>query len=167
MMTSETKWFIFAGAGIASLIAIPTISDQINKRRDAKKELELAKIVGEYPSEYWVAKQAEADADAEVKKAQIESDERLKLDERNRAEAEAEKLREFEKDAPAEYWEQKRIESEAKAKMEIERERCRTEEKVAKLHRDTVADSARAAERAVIRGINAFSSDTNTFDLFS
>jgi large subunit ribosomal protein L19 len=100
---------------------------------------------------------AEAEADAKVRQASIESEERLKLDARNREEAEKKALREFEKNAPAEYWEQKRIEEEQKTKREADKRRYEAEQEAAKLHNRAIEESAKAAERALKRSLSSYS----------
>ncbi len=140
-----TAFAISAGVGI---LAIP-IGLYFTEKKKADAEIEKAKIQKEYPAEYWQAKEAKAKADAEVKKAKIESDERLELDRRNRQDEEMARKREFEKNAPAEYWEQQRIAEEEKTKRELNRQRYQAEMETAKQHREAIKAGIDAAEKAV------------------
>ena len=157
-MTSEVKIFAICACGIAAVIGCISLNDILEKRQELKEleaknalELEKAKLEGTYPPEYWTAKAAEAEANAKVRQASIESEERLKLDARDREKAEKEALREFEKNAPAEYWEQKRIEEEEKTKRELNKQRYESEKLVAESHNEALKESARIAARAAER----------------
>ena len=163
-MTGEAKLLIFIGVGVAVVLGGIEVDDYIRRRQELQKkladnelELKKAELRGSYPPEYWTAKAAEAEADAKVRQASIESEERLKLDARNREEAEKKALREFEKNAPAEYWEQKRIEEEQKTKREADKRRYEAEQEAAKLHNRAIEESAKAAERAIKRSLGSYS----------
>ena len=163
-MTGEAKLLIFIGVGVAVVLGGIEVDDYIRRRQELQKkladnelELKKAELRGTYPPEYWTAKAAEAEADAKVRQASIESEERLKLDARNREEAEKKALREFEKNAPAEYWEQKRIEEEQKTKREADKRRYEAEQEAAKLHNRAIEESAKAAERAIKRSLGSYS----------
>lgn len=163
-MSGEAKLVILVGVAIGAVIGGFTIDDYIRRRQDLQKkladnelELKKAELEGTYPPEYWSAKAAKAEADAIARKAQIESDERLELDARDRKAAEQAALREFEKSAPAEYWEQKRIEEEQKTKREADRRRFEAEQEAAKLHNKAIEESAKAAERALKRSLGSYS----------
>lgn len=163
-MSGEAKLAILFGVTIGAVIGGFAIDDYIRRRQELQKkladnelELKKAELEGTYPPEYWTAKAAEAEADAKVRQASIESEERLKLDARNREEAEKKALREFEKNAPAEYWEQKRIEEEQKTKREADKRRYEAEQEAAKLHNRAIEESAKAAERALKRSLGSYS----------
>lgn len=153
------------GVGVVSLAKI--CHDCLKVGHEAKQneydramKIKLEEIKKEYPPEYWTAKAEEAKAKAETDKARIESEERLKIDERIRRDAEIAAKREFEKDAPAEYWEQRRIEQEEQTKREADRRRYEAEKESdrmryeaetesARLHKQAIEASAKAAERAL------------------
>ena len=163
-MSGEAKLAILFGVTIGAVIGGFAIDDYIRRRQDLQKkladnelELKKAELEGTYPPEYWTAKAAKAEADAKVRQASIESEERLKLDARNRKDAEQAALREFEKSAPAEYWEQKRIEEEQKTKREADQRRYEAEREAAKLHNRAIEESAKAAERALKRSLGSYS----------
>jgi len=163
-MSGEAKLAIIFGVAIGTVIGGFAIDDYIRRRQDLQKkladnelELKKAELEGTYPPEYWTAKAAKAEADAKVRQASIESEERLKLDARNREEAEKEALRKFEQNAPAEYWEQKRIEEEEKTKREADQRRYDAEREAAKLHNKAIEESAKAAERAIKRSFGSYS----------
>lgn len=136
---------IFTGLGISTI----PISRYLSDKKKAEAEVEKARIQKEYPAEYWKAKEAEAKADAEVKKAKIESEERLEIDRRTRNDEEVAQRRAFEKDAPAEYWEQQRIAEEEKTKRELNRQRYQAEMETARQHKEAIKAGIRAAEKAV------------------
>ena len=156
-MTNEIKLTIIAGTTILGLFGAHIFADQMAKRREmierqaqkkleAETELKKAEIEGGYPPEYWIAKKAGAEADAAVRQARIESEERLKIDQRNRDDAERQAIREFEKDAPAEYWAQKRFKEEEETKrkqLEIEDQRRK---RLEQQERDIASKQARALE---------------------
>lgn len=163
-MSGEAKVIIACGACIAAVVGGVFIDKNLKRKQELQKklsdnelELKKAELEGSYPPEYWTAKAAQAEADAKVRQARIESEERLKLDERNRKDAEMEALREFEKNAPAEYWEQKRIEEEQKTKREADQRRYEAEKEAAKLHNKAIEESAKAAERALKRSLGSYS----------
>lgn len=162
-MSGEAKLAILFGVAIGTVIGGFAIDDYIRRRQDLQKkladnelELKKAELEGTYPPEYWTAKAAKAEADAKVRQASIESEERLKIDARNRKDAEQAALREFEKSAPAEYWEQKRIEEEQKTKREADQRRYEAEKEAAKLHNKAIEESAKAAERALKRSLGSY-----------
>lgn len=166
-MSGEAKLAILFGVTIGAVIGGFAIDDYIRRRQDLQKkladnelELKKAELEGTYPPEYWTAKAAKAEADAKVRQASIESEERLKLDARDRKDAEQEALREFEKNAPAEYWEQKRIIEEQKTKREADQRRYEAEKEAAKLHNRAIEESAKAAERALKRSLGSYSEFT-------
>lgn len=149
MQNSETKLLIglaiCAGVGISVFPITMYFSDK--KKHEA--EIKRAEIEGQYPPEYWKAKEAEAKADAEVKKAKIESQERLEIDRRERQEAEVARKREYEMNAPTEYWEQKKVEEQEKTKRELNRQRYNAEMEAAKQHKEAIESGIRATERAI------------------
>lgn len=160
-------------AGCVLVIGTPVVIHEIDKKREkdireresirkTEAEIEIAKIEGTYPPEYWVAKKTKAEREADVKKAQIESDEHLVLDARNREDAEREAIRIFEKDAPEEYWNQKRIEAEEytkqlkiemeqKTQQELNRQRFESEKAIAKQHSDAINAGIYATEQLLRR----------------
>lgn len=160
-MTSEMKILALGFAALGTLIAAPIISKQIDNHRQAKLELEKAKLESTYPPEYWAAKAAEAEAHAKEEQARIESEERLKIDERNRIALKEQNIREFEKNAPAEYWEQKRVEEEEKTKRALNKQRYDAEREASEQHRRALESAAKAAERAIRRNIGY----STSFDL--
>ena len=163
-MSGEFKMFVFIGICAATAAGGLVANDYIRRRQDLQKkladnelELKKAELEGTYPPEYWTAKAAQAEVDAMVRRASIESEERLKLDARNREDAEKEAIRKFEQNAPAEYWEQKRIEEEQKTKRESDQRRYEAEKEAAKLHNKAIEESAKAAERAIKRSLGSYS----------
>ena len=163
-MSGEAKLAILFGVAIGAVVGGFAIDDYIRRHQDLQKkladnelELKKAELEGTYPPEYWTAKAAKAEADAKVRQASIESEERLKIDARNRKDVEQAALREFEKSAPAEYWEQKRIEEEQKTKREADQRRYEAEREAAKLHNKAIEESAKAAERAIKRSLGSYS----------
>ena len=175
-MTNELKVSLIALTGIGAICATMIFSRSMTAKQEEKKheldrqtELEIAQIKKSYPPEYWTAQAAEAAANAEVKKARIESDERLELDRRTREDAEIIRKREFEKNAPAEYWEQKRIEEEEKTKREADKRRYEAELEATKLHSKALEESAKVAERAIRNSVgisknyNGLSSDSYSY----
>ena len=149
MQDNEAKvmiaFAICAGLGIS---AFP-ISNYFIKKKQIEADIKKAEIEGQYPPEYWAAKEAESKANAEIEKAKIESDERLVIDLRNRDENERAKKREFEMNAPSEYWEQKKVEEEEITKRRANDQRYKAEVEAAKQHQQTIESGIRAAERAV------------------
>lgn len=169
-MSGEAKVIIFCGACIGIAISGVFFNKYLNDRNEIQRKqldnelkLKKAELEGTYPPEYWTAKAAQAEADAKVRQARIETDERLELDARNRKDAEQAAIREFEKNAPAEYWEQKRIEEEQKTKREADKSRYEAEKEAAKLHNKAIEESAKAAERALKRSLGSYSDYGYTF----
>lgn len=163
-MTSEAKVIVFCGVCISVVLGGYVFEDYLNRKQELQKkladndlELKKAELEGTYPPEYWTAKAAEAEANAKIEQARIESQERLRIDERNRKTAELEAIREFEKSAPPEYWEQKRVEEEQKTKREADQRRYEAEKEAAKLHNKAIEESAKAAERAIKRSFGSYS----------
>ena len=72
------------------------------------------------PPEYWISKQAETEAATERHRISEESRERLIIDQRERADAEKAKKREFEMNAPKEYWDAMAIAEREKTNREKE-----------------------------------------------
>lgn len=136
---------IFAGLGF---LTIP-ITNYAIKKKQLEADIKKAEIEGQYPSEYWEAKKAEAEATASVKKAQIESEERLVIDLRKRGDEEAARKREFEKTAPPEYWEQQRVEEEERTKRELNEQRYKTEREAAKQHQKAIEYGFKTTERVL------------------
>lgn len=166
-MSGEAKLAILFGVTIGAVIGGFAIDDYIRRRQELQKkladnefELKKAELEGAYPPEYWTAKAAAAAADAGVRKAAIESEERLTMDARERRDAEQKAIREFEKAAPAEYWEQKRIEEEQRTKRVVDRNRHEAEIETAKLHNRAIEESAKAAERAIKQSLGSYSGYT-------
>lgn len=160
-MSSEVK--IIVGIGVIAL-GICAINDynstQADKRRIADKqqarehERRLKEMEVDFPPEYWTAKAAEHEASVKKHEIDIKSQELLKIDQRNREDAERKAIREFEKDAPAEYWEQKRIKQEEETKrrqIQADEERARRlderERDIARKNADAIEKAAKTAER--------------------
>ena len=163
MTTSELK--IAAGLTIAC-VGICAYSylkkkDLETKKVEAElaaKQIELDKMETEskFPPEYWAAKKAETEASVEKHRIDQESSERLTIDSRNRADAEKAAKRDFEKDAPAEYWTHKKIEEEEKTRrhqMDLDdarlRRQARTEKEIAARNAEALASGAKSLERAI------------------
>ena len=153
-MTNENKTIAIAAIGICAFIAIPIVAHQVSAKRNADVELKKAELEAGYPPEYWQAKKAEAEAKAEVKKAKIESDERLELDRRERHQVEIADKRAFEKNAPAEYWEQKKIEAEEQTKRELNMQRYNAEQEMARQHNELLQKGFTATARALRQQAN-------------
>lgn len=151
-MNVSTNQLILGGicAGGAAIAAV-SAGSYFTKKKELDTQVEKAKIEGTYPPEYWAAKEAQAKADAEVKKAELEYKHQLEIDRRNRDDAEVALRREFEKSAPAEYWEQKRIEAEEKTKRELNKQRYEAERETAKQQRQAMDATVRMAEQALKR----------------
>ena len=145
MVSQETKLIIGIATvtlGLSGLI-VYTISQEdkrkySDKERQRQHELELEKEKAKLPPEYWNAMAEEHKASVKKHEIDVQSKEKLELDERDRKDAENERIREYEKNAPAEYWEQKRIEQEEKTKrkrmlLNYEAERAMNEQHIKKL----------------------------------
>ena len=163
-MSGETKIIALGIVGIAVIAGSIFVSKSIQMDKETQEneanrqlDLEKTKIKATYPPEYWTAKAAEAAAHAEEEKARIESEERLMIDSRVRAEAEKEAIRKFELNAPAEYWEQKRIEEQEKTKREADRQRYAAEQEAARQHRKAVEETARIAEKTIKQQLGGYS----------
>lgn len=157
MTKSNINTNVIFAIGIVGIFTIPSISSYFAKKHAAEIDLKKAELEASYPPEYWLSKQAIAEAEAEINRAKIESDERLALDSRNRKDAEKAALREFEKNAPAEYWEQKRIESEEQTKRELNKQRYNSEQVIAKQHQQAIEQGLRATERVLLSNNTSFS----------
>ncbi len=168
-MTSEIKFILGGVAIIAGAWAFVECNKTIQQRRISEIELEKIKEEANYPASYWEAKKAEAEADAKKHELDVQSNERLELDKRDRADEEAKRLREFEKDAPKEYWHQKEIDAAEETKREKYRLDCESKERIAakefnakeeiaRYNRDAIKEGAKAAERAISRkfGYNCY-----------
>lgn len=160
-MTNELKIAVIGLTGIGAICATMIFSRSMTAKQEEKKyendrqtKIEIAQIKKSYPPEYWTAQAAEAAAKAEIEKARIESRERLELDQRARKDAEIIRKREFEKNAPTEYWEQKRIEEEEKTKRDADKRRYEAELEATKLHSKALEESAKVAERAIKSTLN-------------
>lgn len=157
-MTSEIKALAFCATVAGGILIFFGFNNYIEAKNELKEhaddiayKLKKAELEASYPPEYWTAKAAEAEADAKVRQAKIESDERLKLDLRAREQAEKEAQRKYEQNAPAEYWQQKRVEQEEQTKRERDRLQYESEQEIAKQHRDAIKQGTRAVERALER----------------
>lgn len=154
-MTNESK-LLLAGIGILVCpcivgYAIKSVKEVHENDANRQLDLEKTKIQATYPPEYWNAKAAESAANAEIEKTRIERDERLVIDSRVRDSAEKEARRQFEMNAPEEYWAQKRIEEQERTKREADKLRYQAEEEAARQHRKAVEESARIAEKTIKR----------------
>lgn len=144
-MTNEVKLVGIISATIIGAVGGCLYVHDRDQKRKVATEIEKAQIVATYPPEYWNSKAEEAKAKSETEQSRIASEERLKIDERNRKDAEREAKREFEKNAPAEYWEQKRIEESEKTRREEVRHLHEASQKNAEL----MSKTASAIERAM------------------
>lgn len=163
MISSEAKIVAGIGAVIVGMFALTIYHGaQVDKRKYADKErqrqhdLDLKSKEATFPPEYWTAKAAEYEASVRKHQIDIQSEERLKIDQRNREDAEKQAIREFEKDAPAEYWEQKRLAEEEKTKrkqIQVEEERSRRlderEREIARRNAQAIEAGAKSLERAI------------------
>ena len=176
MVINSNVKIAIAMAGCILLIGTPVIVHEIDKKREkdireresirkSEAEIERAKIEGTYPPEYWIAKKTKAECEANIKKAQIESDERLVIDARDREKAEREAIRAFEKDAPEEYWNQKKIEAEEytkqvqieaeqKTQQQLNHQRYETEKAMTKQHADAMRAGLYATEKLLRQNAN-------------
>jgi len=102
--------FILGAIGSFTAVTISIIFRNI-KKIDAEKEM---------PAEYWIAKKADTEAQVERYRIDVESRERLILDKRERDDAEKIRQREFELNAPQEYWDSKALEEREKTARERE-----------------------------------------------
>ena len=80
----------------------------------------------------------------------------MKIDERTRFDARKNAEREFEKNAPAEYWEQKRIEAEEATKRASNEARYKAERDMAKYHNDSIEKVTKAVARAAGSNISPY-----------
>lgn len=142
-MTRLEAFVALGGLSIVSIAASYILTD--GKRKEVKKIEQQAKL----PPEYWTAKVEEAKASVKKHQMDVESNERMTLDRRNREDAERTAKLEYEKNAPKEYWEHKRIMEEEKTKRDTEHERIRSEERLARKQAETIRDSARYISSAL------------------
>lgn len=158
---SDKNLAIAAGIGLASvavvggLLAYTFFKDKTEQKLKYDADIKIKEAETKLPPEYWEAKKAEAQANAEVEKAKIESDERLVKDQRDRLDAEAAATREFEKSAPPEYWEQKRIQEEEETKRQLNEQRYRLEKDISKEHSETLEKLAKMTERTIKSAVNS------------
>lgn len=68
------------------------------------RSIKQSEVEAQMPPEYWIARKAETEADVEKHRISEESNERLVIDLREREETEKARKREFELNAPDEYW---------------------------------------------------------------
>lgn len=129
----------------ATAIGAVAYSATANKRNDLK----LAKIEAEYSPEYWEAKKAEAEASVAKHRLEVEAEERLKIDQRVRNDERAKAIREFEKDAPAEYWENKRIEQEEETRRFQMRQEAKNRYQLTDRRARALENSSRSLERTL------------------
>ena len=104
-MNNKDMAMIVGGAIVIG--AMGAVASIVNTKRRAAAEIEHDKIVGSYPPEYW-----------EKEKTRIESSERLTIDKRNREDQKIKDKLEFEKNAPKEYWDQKRFAEEEETRRQ-------------------------------------------------
>ena len=122
------------GAAIITGIGI-TVANNAGKIR-------VAEIQGSYGPEYWLAKEAEANERVRKHEIDVAAKERLKLDERERQDAARRERLEFEKGAPAEYWEYRRERERIEAKKKIAEEKAKTEKEIATQRAKALENSA-------------------------
>ena len=160
-MTKETKVLIFGGVCITALISGFVVINYFNNQKELKRQYDenetkrrMKEMDVDMPPEYWTAKAAEKEAEARIKQAEIESRERLEIDKRNREDAEKQALMEFEKNAPTEYWEQKRIAEEEETKRQMNAQRYKLEQDMSREHNKALEEIAKASERVLKQSIN-------------
>jgi len=161
MISSEIKALAGVGTIVLGIFAIHAYEESqrqkhimADKQKAREHELQLKEKEVGFPPEYWTAKAAEHEASVKKHEIDVQSQERLTIDQRNREDAERQAIREFEKDAPAEYWEQKRIKQEEETKrrqIQADEERARRlderERDIARKNADAIAKAAKTAER--------------------
>lgn len=127
-------------AGIAgATMAVMSIAGGVSSYKS--KQLEAKRLIG-MPDSYWEAEKAKAEAEVKMHEMDVASDERLLLDERERkAKAAAARL-EFQKAAPAEYWDYLAREKEAQERGKTERENAAAQAKA-------IENAARDIRKAV------------------
>lgn len=101
---------ILGAIGSFTALAISLIIRNI-KQIDAETQM---------PPEYWIAKKAETEAEIEKYRISEESRERLIIDQRERTDVEKARKREFEMNAPKEYWDSIAIAEREKTNREKE-----------------------------------------------
>lgn len=155
-MTSEIKLAAICTAGLVAVSGMIFAEKVLEMRKaeriemtNANNAIEKAKLEATYPPEYWLAKKAAEEANVEEEKAKIEATKQLELDKRDREDAEKAARREYEKNAPAEYWEQKRIAEEEKTKRDRARLQFEAEQEAARQHRQAIAEGAKVVDRAL------------------
>ena len=161
MISSEVKVIAGIGTIVLGAFAIHAYEESqrqkhimADKQKAREHERRLKEMEVDLPPEYWTAKAAEHEASIKKHEIDIQSQERLCLDKRNRDDAERQAIREFEKDAPAEYWEQKRIKQEEETKRkQIEADEARArrlderERDIARKNAAAIEQAAKTAER--------------------
>lgn len=154
-VNETTRLGIMCATALGSAIMAAVAYVKKNKNHD-EAELEKVRLEASYPPEYWKAKEAEVKAEADIQKAKIQSQERLKLDERAREDKRMQAKREFEKDAPSEYWAQKEVEEREKSRrhqMDLDharsKERDRVDRDIARRNAQAIETGTRSLERVV------------------
>lgn len=158
------KYEALFGLGALAIVAAATTYFLTDKKRQEVKKTEAEATL---PPEYWQARVAEAKASIEKHRIDSESKERLTLDLRDREALEQANRREFEKSAPPEYWEHKKIAEEEATKRRIEklhvdadrdreRDRLDAEKAIAKSKSDAIKDSAKMVSKAISRTNESF-----------
>ena len=158
MNSNETiRLGIACATALGSAITAGVSYVKKNKNHD-EAELEKVRLEASYPPEYWKAKEAEVKADADIQKAKIASQEKLTLDKRDREDREITALRDFEKDAPSEYWAQKEIEEKEKSRrhqMDLDHARSKSRDMIdrdiARKNAQALETGARSLERVVTK----------------
>lgn len=144
---------LIAGISLMSLTCLGYCVTNKDRSRLRQMEIEL-----DYPPEYWISKASEAEANVEITKLKLESKERMELDQRTRDDQRIIDQREFEKNAPAEYWEAKKVREEEKTKrefnrqqMEMNKRQLETNKAIARENAEAIRSSARSVQAMVNR----------------
>ncbi len=112
-------YLLIFGIGLAGLLGLGYIATYSDRADIKKTELEL-----DFPPEYWEAKKAETEASVRKHEITVASKERLELDARERITNKQIREEEFEKSAPPEYWETKRVEEQERTRREYNKQQA-------------------------------------------
>lgn len=146
-ISADEKVVIGTLAGSLGIFMGAIVTRRLDKVSKRKQDILRAQIEATYPSEYWVSKAEAEKASVEKHRIEVESQERLTIDARNRQSAKETSIRDFEKNAPAEYWAHKKIEEEEKTRRhQMDLDDARRKEQL-KLEREAAKRTADALDR--------------------